>query len=54
MIIIDTSITGVKIIELDIHRDGRGYFCETYNRERYFNAGITATPRARSLTSRSH
>ena len=42
MTIIDTSIPGVKIIEPDIHRDARGYFCETYNRERYFNAGITA------------
>lgn len=42
MIVIDTSIPGVKIIEPDIHRDARGYFCETYNRERYFKAGITA------------
>ena len=42
MKVIDTDIPGVKVIEPDIHRDARGYFAETYNRERYFKAGITA------------
>lgn len=42
MNVIDTSIPGVKIIESDYHRDGRGYFVETYNAERYKAAGITA------------
>jgi len=42
MNVIPTSIADVKIIEPDIHRDSRGYFQETYNRERYFAAGITA------------
>lgn len=43
MNVIDTEIAGVKIIEPDIHRDGRGYFVETYNDARYRAAGITAT-----------
>ena len=42
MNVIDMEIAGVKIVEPDIRRDGRGYFCETYNRRRYFDAGITA------------
>ena len=42
MKVIDTDIAGVKIIEPDIFRDARGYFCETYNAERYRAAGITA------------
>ena len=42
MKVIDTDIAGVKIIEPDIFRDARGYFCETYNAERYKAAGITA------------
>ena len=42
MNVIDTAIEGVKIIEPDYHRDGRGYFVETYNAERYKAAGITA------------
>ena len=42
MKVIETDIAGVKIIEPDIFRDARGYFCETYNAERYRAAGITA------------
>lgn len=42
MKVLGTEITGVKIIEPDYHRDGRGYFVETYNAERYKAAGITA------------
>lgn len=38
----DTTLEGVKVIHPDVHRDARGYFAETYNRERYFAAGITA------------
>jgi len=38
----DCEIEGVKIIEPDVFRDARGYFCETYNRERYFKAGVSA------------
>lgn len=36
------SIAGVKIIEPDCHRDGRGWFAETYNAARYRAAGIEA------------
>ena len=43
MKVIDTEIEGVKLVEPDIHRDSRGYFCETYSEERYRRAGITAT-----------
>ena len=42
MKVLDTDIDGVKIIEPDIFRDGRGYFCETYNAGRYKAAGIMA------------
>lgn len=42
MKVTETDIAGVKIIEPDIFRDARGYFCETYNAERYKAAGITA------------
>jgi len=43
MEVIATEIEGVKIVVPDVHRDARGYFVETYNRERYVNAGISAT-----------
>ena len=33
--VIETAIPGVKILEPDIYRDGRGYFVETYNAVRY-------------------
>ena len=42
MTVVDTEIEGVKIIEPQVFRDGRGYFCETYNADRYKAAGITA------------
>lgn len=42
MEVISTEIADVKIVVPDIHRDGRGYFAETYNEERYRNAGISA------------
>ena len=41
MTVIDTEIDGVKIIEPQVFRDARGYFCETYNADRYKAAGIT-------------
>ena len=40
MKIIETEIEGLKIIEPDVFGDNRGWFCETYNAERYRNAGI--------------
>ena len=42
MEVINTAIEGVEIVEPKVFRDARGYFCETYNAERYFAAGITA------------
>ena len=42
MKVIDTAIPDVKVIEPDRFGDARGWFCETYNSERYKKAGITA------------
>ncbi len=42
MNIITTPIEGLLVIEPQVFRDARGYFVETYNRQRYFDAGITA------------
>ena len=42
MKVIETTIEGVKILEVDVHRDARGYFAETYNAGRYASAGIDA------------
>ena len=42
MKVIDTEIAGVKIVGPDCHRDGRGWFAETYNAARYRAAGIEA------------
>jgi len=42
MKVFDTHISGVKIVEPDIFKDSRGYFCETYNAARYKAAGIAA------------
>lgn len=35
-----TSIPGVLIVEPDVHRDGRGFFVETYQAARYQQQGI--------------
>jgi dTDP-4-dehydrorhamnose 3,5-epimerase len=40
MNVIGTDIPGVLIIEPDVFADERGYFEETYNRERYLGVGI--------------
>jgi dTDP-4-dehydrorhamnose 3,5-epimerase len=40
MKVMDTTIQGLKIIEPDVFGDNRGWFCETYNAERYRQAGI--------------
>ena len=42
MKVIETAIAGLKILEVDIHRDARGYFAETYNAGRYAAVGIDA------------
>ncbi len=43
MKIIDTAISGVKIIEPPVHGDERGYFFESYN-EQKFRAGTGIAP----------
>ena len=43
MDVIAMDIPDVKIVVPDIFRDARGYFVETYNRDRYVKAGIEAT-----------
>ena len=35
-----TDLPGVLVIEPDVHRDGRGFFLETYHAEKYRAAGI--------------
>ena len=42
MKILTTPLNGVRIIEPDIFEDKRGYFMETYHRERYEASGIAA------------
>ena len=43
MKIITTSIAGILIIEPETFQDKRGFFMETYNRNRYKASGINAT-----------
>jgi len=38
--VLPTAIAGVVVIEPNIHRDGRGFFLETYHAERYRAHGI--------------
>jgi dTDP-4-dehydrorhamnose 3,5-epimerase len=40
MNIMTTSIEGVLMIEPDVFEDSRGFFMETYNRNRYIKSGI--------------
>ena len=40
MKVIETEIKDLKIIELDIYKDYRGFFVERYNRKSFVNAGI--------------
>ena len=40
---IPTELEDVIAVEPDVHRDARGFFLETYHREKYAAGGITAT-----------
>lgn len=42
MNVLTTPISGLLVIEPDVFGDARGFFTETYNEERYHNAGIDA------------
>ncbi len=37
---LSTALPGVLIVEPDVHRDGRGYFLETYHAEKYRAGGV--------------
>ena len=43
MKVISTAIEGVVIIEPMVFRDSRGFFLETYQRERYARQGVSET-----------
>jgi dTDP-4-dehydrorhamnose 3,5-epimerase len=38
--VVETELPGVLIIEPDVHRDGRGFFLETYHLRKYAEHGI--------------
>ncbi|MCA9471216.1 MAG: dTDP-4-dehydrorhamnose 3,5-epimerase [Nitrospirales bacterium] len=40
MKILETELPGVLLIEPDVHRDGRGFFLETYHDKKYREAGL--------------
>jgi len=40
MRVVPTELPDVLIIEPDVHRDGRGFFLETYHADRYLEHGI--------------
>lgn len=40
MNVLETNLRDVKLIETDVHGDHRGFFTESYTREKFFNAGI--------------
>ncbi len=42
MEVIKTNIDGLLVIEPRVFKDSRGYFIETYNEQRYHEAGITS------------
>ncbi len=43
MKILQTELPGLLIIEPDVFRDERGYFCETYNQEKLSQLGFNQT-----------
>lgn len=44
MRVIETGFAGLKIIEPDVYEDRRGYFFESYNAQKYSDAGIDFNP----------
>jgi dTDP-4-dehydrorhamnose 3,5-epimerase len=40
---VPTDLAGVIVVEADVHRDDRGFFLETYHREKYRAGGIDVT-----------
>jgi dTDP-4-dehydrorhamnose 3,5-epimerase len=41
--VVPSELPDVLIVEPDVHRDGRGFFLETYHAEKYRAAGLAAT-----------
>jgi dTDP-4-dehydrorhamnose 3,5-epimerase len=39
--IIETKLQGVLVVEADVFGDNRGFFTESYNKQRFHEAGIT-------------
>lgn len=39
----ETDLPGVVLVEPKVHRDERGFFLETYHRQKYADGGIDAT-----------
>ena len=52
MRVVPTELPGVLVVEPDVHRDGRGFFLETYHADRYLQHGI-AGPFVQDNHSRS-
>ena len=48
-----TTIPEVILVEPDVHQDDRGFFLETYHREKYTAGGITAGLYSWSFARRS-
>jgi dTDP-4-dehydrorhamnose 3,5-epimerase len=42
VVIIPTELPGVVVVEPEVHRDGRGFFVESYHAAKYAEAGIPA------------
>lgn len=40
MRVLDSEIEGLKIVELDVHGDARGFFVERFHKERFAAAGL--------------
>lgn len=40
MKVVNTELSGLKIVEIDIYNDDRGFFCERFNEEKFKNAGL--------------
>ena len=43
MRILETELPGVLLVEPTVHRDDRGFFLETYHRQKYADGGIDVT-----------
>ena len=43
MKVIETAIPEIKLIEPRVHRDGRGFFLESWNARTFAEAGIDAS-----------